>query len=276
MVDTKKVKNNNQTNKRPIGVFDSGVGGLSVLKELHKMLPNEDFVFLADQKYVPYGEKTKQELIKLVYKITDYFIKNHDIKMMVVACNTATCNAIAELRSKYLFPIVGTVPAVKLASKKTRSGTVAVICTPSTSKSVVLKTLIREYCADVEVLNIGCKNLENAVETGELEGLEVNKLLKKYLKGVVNSNTDHLVLGCTHYPFLKETIQKIVGPNVKLLDGGKAIARRSKSLIKSNFLVNKQRKVGETLYFTTSDHSKFSKVATLLMKTIIKAKKIKL
>ena len=196
--------------------------------------------------------------------------------MMVVACNTATCNAIAELRSKYLFPIVGTVPAVKLASKKTRSGTVAVICTPSTSKSVVLKTLIREYCADVEVLNIGCKNLENAVETGELEGLEVNKLLKKYLKGVVNSNTDHLVLGCTHYPFLKETIQKIVGPNVKLLDGGKAIARRSKSLIKSNFLVNKQRKVGETLYFTTSDHSKFSKVATLLMKTIIKAKKIKL
>jgi len=274
MADIKKVKNNSQKNKRPIGVFDSGVGGLSVLKELHKILPNEDFVFLADQKYVPYGEKTKTELISLVSKITDYFIKNHDIKMMVVACNTATCNAIAELRAKYSFPIVGTVPAVKLAASKSKSGMVAVICTPSTSKSLVLKTLIKEHCAGVDVLNIGCKNLENAVETGELEGAEVRKLLKKYLKDVVGSNTDHLVLGCTHYPFLKKSIQKIVGPNVKLLDGGKAIARRSKDLLKTNLYLNNKKKKGESVYMTTGDHLKFGEVASFLLKRPIKAKKI--
>lgn len=268
MADT-KIKQN----KRPIGVFDSGVGGLSVLRELQKILPNEDFVFLADQKYVPYGEKTKEELMQLVYKITDYFIEYHNVKMVVVACNTATCNAIAELRAKYLFPIVGTVPAVKLAAKKTKSGTVAVICTPSTSESEILKKLISEHCMDVNVLNIGCKNLENAVETGELNGIQVNMLLQKYLKGVVNSHADHLVLGCTHYPFLKEKIQKIVGPKVKLLDGGRAIAKRSKSLIKTNFLANSQKKVGKTIYFTTSNHLQFSRVATLLLKTPIKAKK---
>lgn len=271
MVDTRK-----KQNRRPIGVFDSGVGGLSVLRELHKILPNENFIFLADQKYVPYGEKTKGELIELVCNITDYFIKNHDVKMVVVACNTATCNAIVELRSRYSFPIVGTVPAVKLAAKKTKTGKVAVISTPSTSKSETLKKLIKEHCSDVNVLNIGCKNLENAVETGELNSPEVSNLLHKYLKEVVASNADHLVLGCTHYPFLKETIQSIVGSQVKLLDGGRAIARRSKSLIEANLLVNKQGKRGETLYLTTSDHLTFGKVATLLMKNPIKAKKVRI
>src|SRR3989344_7038350 len=135
MPDTKNKKN---IQRRPIGVFDSGVGGLSVLRELQKILPKENFVFLADQKYVPYGEKTKPELIGLVYRITDYFIKHHNIKMLVVACNTATCGAIEELRSKYTLPIVGTVPAIKLAAKKTKSRTVASISTPSTSKSLAV------------------------------------------------------------------------------------------------------------------------------------------
>ena len=119
-------------NNQPIGVFDSGVGGLSVLIELKRLLPNENFVFLAYQLYVPYGEKTKNELIELAYKITDYFIKYHDVKMMIVACNTSTCNSISEVRKKYFLPIVGTVPAIKPAAEKTKSGTVAIIATPST------------------------------------------------------------------------------------------------------------------------------------------------
>ncbi len=262
--------------KRPIGVFDSGVGGLSILKELRKTLPNEDFIFLADQKYVPYGEKTKEELIQLVSNITDYFIKRYNVKMVIVACNTATCNAIEALRSKYSLPIVGTVPAVKLAAKKTKSGTVAIISTPSTSKSIVLNKLIDEHCKDVRVLNIGCKNLENAVETGDLSGTQVSILLKKYLKEVINSDTDYLVLGCTHYPFLRGAIQKIVGSHVKLLDGGKAIARRSKSVLENNFIKNNQNKLGKTTYLTTGNATIFSKVTTLLLKTPIRAKKVKL
>ena len=263
-------------NNQPIGVFDSGVGGLSVLIELKRLLPNENFVFLADQLYVPYGEKTKNELIELAYKITDYFIKYHDVKMMIVACNTSTCNSISEVRKKYFLPIVGTVPAIKPAAEKTKSGTVAIIATPSTSQSEVLKNLIKDYCKNVNVLNIGCKNLEDAVETGELNSLEVHKLLIKYLQEVKNSNADYLVLGCTHYPFLRNSIQKIVGPSVNLIDSGSAIAKHTKSLLVNNILENSQKKNGKTVYFTTGDPVKFSKVASLLLKEQIKAKKVKI
>ena len=184
-------------NTRPIGVFDSGVGGLSVLLKLKRLLPKENFVFLADQLYVPYGEKNKKELVNRVYKITDYLRKRHDIKMMVVACNTATCAAIGELRNKYSLPIVGTVPAIKKAAENTKTKKIAVISTPSTSKSLALQKLIKDYCQGIKVLNIGCKDLEDAVERGELMGGEVRRLLFKYLDRIKNSrfiqveNTSH-------------------------------------------------------------------------------------
>lgn len=270
-------------NNSPIGIFDSGVGGLSVLRELQYLLPNENFIFIADQLYIPYGEKSKKELIRRGFKIIDYFIKYHDIKMLVVACNTATCNTIEELRRKYSFPIVGTVPAIKLAAEKTKSGTVAIISTPSTSQSKALKKLIEENCKNIEVINIGCKNLENEVEKGELNSIEVNKLLLKYLKTIVNSSANYLVLGCTHYPFLKKSIQKIVGPKIKLLDSGRAIAKQTKSLLLAHRMKNKQNlpagrqgSKGKTLYFSTGDSVKFSKVATKLLKNEVKAHRIKI
>src|SRR3989338_4879646 len=120
-------------NSRPIGVFDSGVGGLSVLRELERMLPKENFIFLADQLNVPYGEKNKKQLVIFAYRITDYFIRNHNIKLLVIACNTSTCYSIDALRKKYSLPVVGTVPALKPASVNTKSGMVAVISTPATS-----------------------------------------------------------------------------------------------------------------------------------------------
>ena len=266
----------NKENSRPIGVFDSGVGGLSVLIELKKKLPNENFVFLADQKYVPYGEKTKEELVKLVFKITNYLIEYHNIKMMVVACNTATCGAIEELRSKYDIHIVGTVPAVKVAAKKTESGVIACIATPSTSKSIRLKEIIKENCVGLEVLNIGCKNLEDTVEHGDINSLEVNKLLLKYLAKVKNSKTDCLVLGCTHYPFLKKPIREILGSKVKLIDSGKAIARRTKSLLETHNIKKGHKKKGTSIYFTTGDAMQFSKVSSKLMKENIIAQNVKL
>jgi len=263
-------------NNQPIGVFDSGVGGLSVLRELQKKMPHENFVFLADQKYVPYGEKTKKELVSLVYKITDYLIKHHDIKMMVVACNTATCGAIAELRNKYSLPIVGTVPAIKPAAEKTRTKTVGIISTPSTSKSKVLHALIKDYCRGVKMLNIGCKNLEDVVEKGKLNSPEVSRLLVKFLKKVKDSKADYLVLGCTHYPFLKNIIQKIVGPRINLIDSGNAIAKHTRSLLANNFLENNQKRSGETSYLTTGNPVEFSKVSSFLLKNAIKAKRVKI
>lgn len=263
-------------NKRPIGVFDSGVGGLSVLIELQKLLPHENFVFLADQLYVPYGEKTKKELVNLGIRVTDYFVKNHNIKTMVVACNTSTCSSINEIRKLYSLPIVGTVPAIKVAAEKTKSGTVAIISTPSTSKSKTLKKLIEEYCPGKKVFNIGCKNLEDTVEHGELNSSRVNTLLRKYLTKVKNSETDYLVLGCTHYVFLKKSLENFVGNGIKLIDGNQAIAKQTSNLLKKKNLKNKQGKQGRILYFTTGDAVKFSNVASKLLKENIKAHKIKI
>jgi glutamate racemase len=265
------IKKNNQ----PIGVFDSGVGGLSILIELKNTFPKENFVFFADQKHVPYGEKSKKELIKLTSNITDYLLRRHNIKILVVACNTATCGAIHELRAKFPIPIVGTVPAVKVAASKTKSGTIAVISTPSTSKSETLRKLIRDYCNDLKVFNIGCKNLENTVEKGELQNDEINELLLKYLHKVKNSKTDQLVLGCTHYPFLKKSIQKTIGSSVKLIDSGKAIAKHTKMLVLENHMKNSQKKYGKTLYFTTGDDKKFSNVASKLLNEKVKAQTIR-
>ena len=258
--------------RRPIGVFDSGVGGLSILIELQKLLPEENFVFLADQKYVPYGEKSKSELVALVYKIADYFIREHNIKMLVIACNTATCYTIKELRQKYKLPIVGTEPAIKPAARDTRTGTIAVISTPATSKSKTVARLIREFAKGKTVLNIGCPNLENTVEKGSIDDAEVRRLLSKYLSRVKNSKADQLVLGCTHYPFLKPAIAKILGPRIKLVDSGKAIAKRTQSLLKTHKILNKEK--SKTQYFTTGDAKKFEKVALKLLKEKVVAKRV--
>jgi len=262
--------------KRPIGVFDSGVGGLSVLKELQQLLPNENFIFLADQLYVPYGEKSKRQLIDLSYRITDYFL-THDIKLMVVACNTATCYTIDSLRKKYQLPIVGTVPAIKPAAENTQSGVVAIISTPATAKSKTLKQLIKKHCRDITVFNIGCKNLEDAVENGKSKDVEISDLLKKYLKRVKYSDADHLVLGCTHYPFLKDVLEKIMNPSVKIIDSGPAIAKQAQSLLTAHSIKNTDKKGrGKTSYLTTGDAVKFSIIAEQLLGNPVKAKTIKI
>jgi len=260
-------------NKQPIGVFDSGVGGLSVFIELKKLLPHENFVFLADQKYVPYGEKTNKELVTRTTKITDYFIKKHNIKIMVIACNTATCGAIDELRKKYTIPIVGTVPAIKPAAETTQTGVIGVMSTPSTSKSTVVADLIKNNCQGIKVFNVGCTGLEDTVEQGEMGSPEVNALLVKYLKEIKSSKADRLVLGCTHYPFLKKVIAKMAGPRLKLLDSGKAIAKRTNALLLRYNTKNKQSGKGKHIFLTTGDAAKFSMVASKLLKVKVAARK---
>lgn len=242
-----------------------------MLKEIQRLLPGEDFVFLADQLYVPYGEKNKRQLEQLTERITR-FLLTHRIKLLVVACNTATCYAIDNLRNKFDMPIVGTVPAVKPAVAKTRTKTIAVISTPATSRSPALKNLIREYARGVRVMNIGCTDLENAVETGELGGKKTLALLKKYLAPIRASNADYIVLGCTHYPFLKNTIKTLIGRPVRTVDSGLAIAKRVGTLLAGQNIKNPSRLRGKTLYFTTGDPKTFAKVASGLLKRRITAK----
>lgn len=259
------------SDKRPIGVFDSGVGGLSVLKELHKLLPKEDFIFIADQVNVPYGEKSQSQLCRLTSSISNFLIKNN-VKLIVVACNTATCNSLDFLRNKFSVPFVGTVPAIKTAAEKTINKCVGIISTPSTSESNYLSGLISGYAQGVRVINVGCAGLENVVEKGDIKSAETELLLEKYLKPIRLARADTIVLGCTHYPFLKTKIKRSLGPNIKIVDSGKAIAKRTLSILKESDSLN--TKGGKSYYLTTGNSKIFSNVASILMKKNISAKHI--
>lgn len=260
-----------QRYERPIGLFDSGVGGLSVLLEIAKTLPNENFIFLADQLNNPYGAKTKRELEDLSEQIT-YFLMRQKIKALVVACNTATCYAIDYLRLNFDIPIVGVVPAVKPAAKISKSGKIAIMSTPATAKSLYLNSLVAQFAPNKKCLKLGCEGLEDAVETLDTNAIE--KLLDKYCAQIKKFGADTIVLGCTHFPFLKADIKKRLGPKVKIVDSGQAIAKRVKYLLtKKGELAQKK---GQDLFFTTGDPKEFSRVASVLLGTNIISKKVEI
>lgn len=250
-------------NDLPIGVFDSGVGGLSILKELQNCLPNESYIFFADQKDVPYGGKTKEELVVLTSRIME-FLTAQKIKMAVVACNTATCYALEELRNAFPIPIVGVVPAIKPAAEQTKTGKIAVVATPATAKSQYVTELIDKYAKGVEVLRIGCAGLEDVVETGQLHGPKTTELLNKYILPLKQEGIDFLVLGCTHYPFLKKEISAILGPTVNLIDSGQAVALRVEHLLNEHNLKSSADKPSNQ-FFTNKDANCFSRVASELL-----------
>jgi glutamate racemase len=259
---------------RPIGIFDSGVGGLSVLREIKKLLPRENYIFIADQKNIPYGGKTPAQIRLLASRVVKYFIGKR-VKMVVVACNTATCYAIEFLRKKYpSVTFVGTVPAIKPAARLSHNKSIAILSTPATAKSSYLKNLIRQNAIGVKIANIGCPELENLVEEGQINSPEIKTLLRKYLQNVARSKPDYIVLGCTHYPFLKTTIKRLSPFRAKLIDSGKAIARRVKYLLRTSGTENGHR--ASTVYFTTGDPIKFSEAASRLLKTRVGAKKLKI
>ena len=253
---------------RPIGMFDSGVGGLSILLEVKKITPKENFVFLADQANIPYGGKTKNQLKKLTQNITDFLLR-YDIKLLVVACNTASCYTIEHLREKFTIQIIGVVPAIKPATKLAKNGKIAILSTPATAKSTYLKRLIDSVAPNAQVLRLGCVGLEEAVE--HLKRAEIARLLKIYLKKVDDFGADVVVLGCTHYPFLKKDIATIVGENINILDSGRAIAERVSIILEKNMMHSPKK--FRDLFFTTGNPNQFSKVASTLLKYKIDSRK---
>ena len=253
---------------RPIGLFDSGVGGLSVLAQIKKILPEETCIFLADQANVPYGAKTKTQLKKLTKRLTE-FLLNYDIKVLVVACNTASCYTIDYLRDTFSIPIIGVVPAVKTAAEMAANSKIAVMSTPATAKSSYLKNLIKKVAPNTKVLRIGCAGLEEAVEYLKLN--EISDLLGAYINRIKNFGAEVIVLGCTHYPFLKKDIEKIAGSDIKVIDSGKAVANRLFSILKEkNMLSGDPTK---DIFFTTGDPRLFSKVASTLLQYNISSQK---
>lgn len=258
---------------QPIGVFDSGVGGLSILSEIHKILPLETTIFLADQAYVPYGRKSKKELLMRVKKVMDFFNKK-EVKAVVMACNTATVYTVDEMRKYYTFPIIGTVPVIKVIARMTRTGKTAVFSTPATANSPYLTDLIAKFAPDIVVEKIGGSNLEELVENGDLNNPAIFERLKFHLIPLLNDGVDTIALGCTHYPFLKEKIQRIVGRKVKIVDSGSAVGRRLKEVLTNENLLASQKE--NDLYYTTGEKEKFDRVASELTKRTISGEHIDL
>jgi len=250
---------------RPIGVFDSGVGGLSIWRTIRKLLPHESMDFLADSGNVPYGEKSTAQLHDLTTRIVRFLLGN-DAKMIVVACNTATVHSIAYMRQTFPdVPFVGVVPVVKTLSSRTKTGTIAVLSTPATSKSPYLAGLIQEFAPDKTVVNIGCDGLENAIESGQVRTRSTTALLERHLAPVKKSDADVVGLGCTHYPFLRSRIKSMLGPGVTLYDPSRPVARRVRQLLERDDALSTNPDP-QFRFYTTGNAELVRRVASKLLR----------
>jgi glutamate racemase len=214
---------------KPIGLFDSGVGGTSIWKEINELLPHESTIYLADSKNAPYGLKAKDEIIALSIKNTE-FLLNLNCKMIVVACNTATTNAIKVLRSKFDVPFIGIEPAIKPAALHSKTHNIGILATQGTLNSDLFHqaTLNYKNIQFFEQIGYGIVEL---IENGKIESSEMSALLKKYLAPMIAANIDYLVLGCSHYPYLLGQLKQILPSNVKIIDSGEAVAIHAKNML---------------------------------------------
>lgn len=237
----------------PVGVFDSGVGGLSVLREIHQLLPNEDLIYVADSAHAPYGDKPKEFILERSTAIVEFFL-SHGVKAIVVACNTATAAAVKELRSIYHLPMVAMEPAVKPAAEQTLTGVIGVLATSRTINSNNFQILFARFADQANIIPQACPGLVDQVEKGELNGAETYALVSQYVRPLLAQNVDVLVLGCTHYPFLKPIIQEIVGPEIKVIDSGAAIARRLHSLLNHHGLLAGAHREGSVSFYSSAEN----------------------
>ena len=245
----------------PIGIFDSGVGGLTILSEIQKILPLESCIYVADQKYAPYGEKTKQEIQKRAVNISRFLLKKN-VKLIIVACNTATIASIGKLRKTFKVPIIGVVPVVKKAAEKTKTKKIAIFATPSTTKSAYLDELIKSYASGVDVMKDGATGLEKLIEAGNVKNLKIQDTLLRHLLPLKTAGVDVIALGCIHYPFVKNQIQEIVGKNVLVLNSGGAVERQTKRILEENNTLAEKK--GKDWYYTTGNNTEFSQLVEKL------------
>lgn len=240
-------------NTQPIGIFDSGVGGLTIWKEIIKLLPNENTIYLADSKNAPYGQKSKQKIIELSVKNTELLLKK-GCKIIVVACNTATTNAVLYLRKNYDVPFIGIEPAIKPAALQTKTNAIGILATKGTLSSELFNQTSSKFASNITVIEQVGEGLVPLIEEGKIKTLEMRCLLEKYLNPMLQANIDYLVLGCSHYPHLIPEIQKIVGNNVKIIDSGEAVAKQAKAVLEKGSILNTEKKASHKII--TNSHLK--------------------
>lgn len=235
-------------NTQPIGLFDSGVGGTSIWKEINALLPYENTLYLADSKNAPYGTHSKEKIIELSIKNTQYLV-NKGCKIIVIACNTATTNAIAVLRKQFNVPIIGIEPAIKPAALKTQTKAVGILATKGTLSSALFHQTTDLYATGITIIERIGEGLVQLIEDGKIESEEMTALLKLYTKPMVDSNIDYLVLGCTHYPYLIPQLLKLLPKNINIIDSGMAVAKHTKATLESNNLINPNTTSSENIFY---------------------------
>ena len=254
------------TNKQaPIGVYDSGVGGLSVLQAIHAQLPSENTIYFADQAKVPYGERPLEEVRQLAESVTRRLMQE-GAKLIVIACNTASAAALKHLRALHPdFPFVGMEPAVKPAAEQTLSGKVSVLATPSTFHGELYASVVERFARDVKVYQATCPGLVRQIEKGYLETPKTRRILEEALKPMLLEGVDTLVMGCTHFPFVIPLIRKIAGEDVRVIDPAPAVARQVERVLEACNLLNSSGTLGKATFFTSGDPKKLQSILPRLI-----------
>ena len=246
--------------RRPIGVFDSGVGGLSVWRKIARQLPHEDTIYFADQLHIPYGTRSLEQIRQFSEAITRFLLER-SCKAIVIACNTASAAALKHLRETFPFiPFVGMEPAVKPAAETTQTRVVGVLATPATFQGALFASVVERFANGVRLVNQVCPGLVEQVEAGKLDAPETGALLRGFLVPIVEANADTIVLACTHYPFVIESIRRIVGPGVNVIDPSPAIARQTGRALAERSLNAPDSRIGQRAFFTSGDRDAFSRV----------------
>lgn len=257
------VDESNSNNRAPIGVMDSGVGGLSVLREIHRQLPHESLLYAADSAHLPYGNKTTQFVRQRVNHITESLVEM-GAKALVVACNTATAAAVESLRERFDMPVIGMEPGVKPAVLSSKRGVVGILATEGMVQSNRMRDLVTRFAKEVEVVIQPCPGLVEQVERHALHTPETSRLLQDYLAPILERDADTLVLGCTHYPFLQPLIEKLVGPTVAVINTGAAVARQLKHRLDDVNLLNPAITSGSVQFFSSRNDTAQQEIFTKL------------
>lgn len=244
-------------NDQAIGIFDSGIGGTSIWRAIHDLLPNEKTIYLADSANAPYGQKSKAEIIELSMKNTDFLLKMN-CKLIVVACNTATTNAIQELRQKYDVPFIGIEPAIKPAATHSKTQKIGILATQGTLNSDLFHQTVEKF-QDIKIIEQVGHGLVQLIENGDINSPEMTKLLHSYLTPMIEANIDYLVLGCSHYPYLIPQIQKILPPHIHIIDSGEAVAKQTQKILREKIGLSSTEKNG-AVFYTNSDSTVLSEI----------------
>ena len=248
---------------RPIGIFDSGIGGLSIALEIRRVLPHERLLYVADSGHAPYGDQPPAFIERRSLAIVDFLIEQN-AKAVVVACNTATALAVEALRARWSLPIVAIEPAVKPAAATTRSRVVGVLATTQTIASTRFERLAETFGADVQILAQPCPGLVDRVEAGDRGGTETRRLVEGYVRPLIEKGVDTLVLGCTHYPFVRGLIEEAAGPGVAIIDPAAAVARELRRRLAEDQLLADDADPGSMRFWTTGDPARMSDILASL------------